>query len=956
MENRKQYIAFISYKREDEKWAKWIQDKLEHYNLPASLKKVRPDLPKQVRPIFRDTTDLSGGVLEEAIDKALSQSIFLIVICSPRAAKSQWVCKEVLRFIELGKAENIIPFIVDGIPYSDDSKECFPVTLKTLSGNKELLGININESGKDAALVKVVARIFNLSFDTLWQRHLRRQKRRLRRILLAISAFILFLCGIILHLQDINRTILSQKVQLQNDSILMSQHLERIKADSVKLSEQKDSILFQKKELHDANVQLVKKNDDLRLKTDIALKNQAIAIAARSIFHTDNGDSYLGRILALEALHNRPQTLEAEHALRHSHLSNDAQYIGHTQQVNCVDISSDDKYIISGADDMVIVWDKNLGSKVKELDLLTHPVVSVQFSKDDEYALIASTSEIILLETHQWTVVHHYKNGHNNSISEVKFGPDSTIVSCDWGGYVVVWNIAEENIRNRFKAHDRGETGIDFSPSQQYMVTKSNAQSFPMKVWETNDYNLIHGFHLKEQCSVDEAIFSSNGEFLLATLGAGKLKLYRTGTWEEVEEDDIELLGCESACWSPDNNLIALGSTYSGGITLLNAHTLDTVVVHHCDGNVKSCMFSHDSKYLIACDKNKKLYSWDLTYKIPYEKRFTIDNVTKINVSNEKCLILTAEMKLLEYRANQYDSYDLVASYVIPNNIHDIHNVNDGIKYSLIKKQLVGLNDKLVNMSLPGISIFTKKQTVVSVYDLESNQLMFEAMCSGEVQSVVISKDSRFLAIADTLGNVTIYDLSLKEIVDTCKTISSSGVTSMSFDSECSYLLFSDFNGVTYLYDFKEKSYFNFDEHTNTAYSIWGSNNVFATYSADGSIICWDVFAKRKIAPIITGLGWHSIEQVSFLDCSNRIIVAYEDRIGIWDVSSTKLILDFEFPKVETAVMIDHTNTMFVLADGVLTAYKFPTLDQLIEDSTRKMKGRELTREERYNNYIVDDL
>ena len=29
MEQTKEYYAFISYKREDEKWAKWLQDKLE---------------------------------------------------------------------------------------------------------------------------------------------------------------------------------------------------------------------------------------------------------------------------------------------------------------------------------------------------------------------------------------------------------------------------------------------------------------------------------------------------------------------------------------------------------------------------------------------------------------------------------------------------------------------------------------------------------------------------------------------------------------------------------------------------------------------------------------------------------------------------------------------------------------------------------------------------------------
>ena len=38
------YIAFISYKREDEEWAKWLQKQLEYYKLPAESKRLRNDV------------------------------------------------------------------------------------------------------------------------------------------------------------------------------------------------------------------------------------------------------------------------------------------------------------------------------------------------------------------------------------------------------------------------------------------------------------------------------------------------------------------------------------------------------------------------------------------------------------------------------------------------------------------------------------------------------------------------------------------------------------------------------------------------------------------------------------------------------------------------------------------------------------------------------------------------
>lgn len=197
MEESKEYYAFISYKREDEKWAKWLQHKLEHYKFPTNLN-GRTDLPKNIRPTFRDVTDLKPGLLAEEINNALLNSEWLIVVCSPRAAKSPWVCKEAQAFIDLGRADHIIPFVIEGIPFSNNpSTECYPEALLNLTGRKELLAANINEMGRDAAVVKVVSRMFGLKFDTLWQRYKRDQKR-LAIIRLSIASLFVILTSVLL--------------------------------------------------------------------------------------------------------------------------------------------------------------------------------------------------------------------------------------------------------------------------------------------------------------------------------------------------------------------------------------------------------------------------------------------------------------------------------------------------------------------------------------------------------------------------------------------------------------------------------------------------------------------------------------------------------------------------------------------------------------------------------------
>ncbi len=184
MESSFQYYAFISYKREDEKWAKWLQKRLESYRLPTTIRKSKSDLPTRLRPVFLDQTDIQPGFLENELGDKLKQSRHLIVICSPLSAESPWVGKEISQFIALGRKDKIIPFIVDGSPYSNNADtECMHPILK--QELPELLGVNVNEQGnefwfikREKAVTRLLSKILDVSFDALWHRHRRRKIRQ----------------------------------------------------------------------------------------------------------------------------------------------------------------------------------------------------------------------------------------------------------------------------------------------------------------------------------------------------------------------------------------------------------------------------------------------------------------------------------------------------------------------------------------------------------------------------------------------------------------------------------------------------------------------------------------------------------------------------------------------------------------------------------------------------------
>lgn len=184
------YRAFLSYSHRDKAWVEWLHHALETYRIGKDLvgraTRVGP-VPASLRPIFRDREDFSAGPsLAEATIAALEASQFLVVVCSPNAANSEYVNEEVRRFKALGRGEYIIPLIVGG----DPDGECFPPTLRfkvagdgTLTAEREepiAADARAEGDGRSLARSKVVAGLLGVGLDEIIKRAERERRRRTR--------------------------------------------------------------------------------------------------------------------------------------------------------------------------------------------------------------------------------------------------------------------------------------------------------------------------------------------------------------------------------------------------------------------------------------------------------------------------------------------------------------------------------------------------------------------------------------------------------------------------------------------------------------------------------------------------------------------------------------------------------------------------------------------------------
>ena len=195
---RNRYYAFLSYSHRDEELAEWLHSELEKFRVPNSIAgrlTANGVVPRRLTPIFRDQQDLSAaGDLSDEIEAALAASQFLIVLCSPAAAKSRWTNAEIESFKRARPEGCLLAAVASGEPFASEvsgreTEECFPPALRykydrrghRTSKRAEPLAADLRGSPEDrrTGFLKLVAGMLGVGLDELVQRETTRRHRHL---------------------------------------------------------------------------------------------------------------------------------------------------------------------------------------------------------------------------------------------------------------------------------------------------------------------------------------------------------------------------------------------------------------------------------------------------------------------------------------------------------------------------------------------------------------------------------------------------------------------------------------------------------------------------------------------------------------------------------------------------------------------------------------------------------
>ncbi|MCR4648238.1 MAG: toll/interleukin-1 receptor domain-containing protein [Lachnospiraceae bacterium] len=451
----KHYDAFISYRHcELDKFvAVTLHKKLEAFKLPNGVES--PTGLTRISRVFRDQDELPlSSNLSEPITRALENSDFLIVICTPRLKESEWCRREMETFIKLHGRERVLAVLAEGEP-----RESFPevLTKETLTYTDEQGNIKTKvmtfeplaadvrgKSKKDIkkaihdAVLHIAAAIFNLNYDDLRQRHKERKFRQTITVVSAVaSAMFLFsaVClGLLFKIIVQSEQIMDQNNEIINQSNEISKFASQVEAQNTKIKEQYNQ----------------------------AQRNYAIATA-------DNADklmSYGRRMDALYALRSvmpasetdtsMPYTTETHRALFNAlQLYSEGETFNTRHTFECesnisyMRISPNEKYILAAdSASNLNVWEVESGNLVYSVSYYMPPL-----SYSDVYADFANEETVLYLSENGFVLHDLVKNTDapflNKNNKQITRG---CFVDCKNSEFFIVTDDSKDRVFNVYKS------------------------------------------------------------------------------------------------------------------------------------------------------------------------------------------------------------------------------------------------------------------------------------------------------------------------------------------------------------------------------------------------------------------------------------------------------------------------------------------------------------------------
>ena len=598
---QKRFRAFISYSQKDKAHARRLHKALEAYRVPKGIDApVIDSKTRKMGRFFRDDEEMGAASdLGEALRGAIADSENLIVICSPRAAQSRWVNKEVLHFKRTGRAENIFAVIVDGMPNTGDPKtECFPPALRfrvdatgqLTDAPAEPLGLDLRKEPRTRLKVRLAAGLLGLNFDDLWRRDKRRARgARIRTVALA-SATIGTIASVAFSIIAIGQ----RDREVSNAITLAQASMTALEAND-EASALRLAILASRAGWASDTIdegRFALSNAASVARIQVTIQNRRIEGA---VF--DAGGT---RILSW-GFDRTARIWDAETG------EQIGPWLEHGGWVNGAVFSTDETRILTWSrDGTARLWDGASGAQIGSSLDHEGDVVGASFSADGTRALTWSTDDTARL----WDAASGIQIGtsllHESNVFGARFNSDnSTVLTWSGDDTARLWNAATGNQIGPALAHTKNVRGAIFSDDETEILTRSGNEA---RIWDSVSGEPIrppidHGDEIRG------ALFSPDGSTIL-TWGGTNIRFWDVTSGRQIWFFSHEGM-IEGVSLSHDKSrLLSWGDDATARLwDLTTFEAIGPPLVH--DDSVWGAAFSRNETRILTWSKDGTVRLWD---------------------------------------------------------------------------------------------------------------------------------------------------------------------------------------------------------------------------------------------------------------------------------------------------------------------------------------------------------
>lgn len=905
------YFAFISYQRKDEEWARWLHHQLEHYHLPIQLIENNPDLPHELRPLFLDEAELSGGSLSEKIHSALVNSKYLIVLCSTDSAKSTWVNAEVQTFIDLQRTNRIIPLIINGIPYSDDANECFTPALKKLRGTEnERYAINA-KYGREMASVKVVAELLGVQFDILWSRYEREKEEERQRLKAYNDRLLAFQSRawsqMATRLIGEGDTLLAQKLALE----ALPQNFDNPERPLVAEAEVALRRAIEAEQCNSCYAILPHKFE-IESMTVSPNGNTLASISGGDIYtwdlntgallwkiqHTAYHDILFGPdgklyVKELDGVYVINSTIGL-HKEKFKEVFNDfrvKQFLfrpgTHTM------------YIVSEQGD-VATWDADLQCEIGKRRVLYTYTRDMTFTPDGRHIAFLSESDT----RNEWCIVIKNADTLEETIDILPIKGDHVFSLCfSPDGSQIAWSTNENfNIyidefdahngwfkRNYsvLEGHNKNATVGGFTPDSNYLISLSHDST--LRIWDLKTKKCLESIAIDIRRIFNKNLLFFNDKQMVINYGDRSLRLFN------YQKKQMSF-------------------------------PIDTSRFH------AQC-FSHDEKYFAHTainyrQKQREIRLCDL-------RTYTIQTIIT-SKDNEACLLLFSHdnqrLFILSDSGNSIIIYEIITKQEFKYNLPKQINIWARIEILPDDQHLIGV---------------TSEDTLV-IYDLTDFSYRIIALEEDKIHDIALNYDGSWVAVSHTPASVSWYDITTGQCIHHNQinddiNYREPEILNNPCKNQIAYSFFKDLyldSGVGTMIHFCTRN-----DISSMDFNSDGTAIVVGTEG--GEIIWWDI-EKQKEGGILH-VEDHAL--VKFIPNKREIAIATanEGQLRIWDLDTNEVkeYLEVNDSYIDKLIFSNSGRHLSVVGTGLFRLFDLTPLSQLVSDTRTRLLNRAFTEVEK---------